>query len=170
MNTNLTQITKAYIGSSAFLVIAGEGAIWFLDRYHWVREPDYLLPVAAAIAIPAGYLGLQLMARGMRLSQPPAKRGPVYSQPSVFASAVGWVVGNGRGISHTWGLEDTAQPMTSIKLPKEPRRDEFRFFEKGMTSEITETMFYQFCVTAWRRQQQVYYGNLAANRIFSRLD
>lgn len=37
-----------------------------------------------------------------------------------------------------------------------------------MESQITEDALFAFCRVAWRRQQNVKFGDLAANKIFSR--
>lgn len=170
MQTNLTQIAKAYFGSAAFFAVAGEGFMFIADTYRLTARPDYLLPAVLSFSIPALPFGYYLAGRVAQLARPPQKAGPRYPQPTsnVFASGVAWVVGQLKPMpNQTWGLEDTSQSTRAIPY-REPSRTEFVFYEQGMRSQIIESRLYAFCKTAYRRQQHVLYGSLAANRVFSR--
>lgn len=177
MQTNLTQIAKAYFGSAAFFAIAGEGAMFIAETYRYTARPDYLLPAVVAFSLPALPFGYYLAGRVAQLARPPQKVGPRYPQAtsSVFASAATWIVASTGHFTgqikpmpnQTWGLQDTSQATRDIPY-KEPTRTEFVFYEPGMRSQIIESRLYAFCKTAYRRQQHVLYGGLAANRVFSR--
>lgn len=168
MQTNLGQIAKAYLGSAAFFTITGEGLMFIAHHRGWIDQPDYLLPVVGAFSIPALPFGIHLAARVIHLTRPP-QRGPRYfGPPAVLASLVPWLAPQPRAPHGTaWGLEDPTFASQKMKY-KEPSRTEFVFYGPGMASQITYSRLFSFCAAAWRRQQQVYYGNLASNKVFSR--
>lgn len=179
MKTDLGQIAKAYLGSAAFFTIATEGIGAFV-----ARQGGYSFdPVSAALlgfSVPALPFGWYLAGRVAHLTRPPQKMQPVQvaafarSIPlnhngktgNIFSNSVAWVVGQRSAPGQTWGFEDKPGRVIKYKEPKpEP---EFIFWEQGMESLITEVRLLNFCRLAWRRQQQVSFGDLASNQIFSR--
>lgn len=185
MRTDLGQIAKAYLGSAAFFTIATEGIGAFI-----ARQGGYSFdPVSAALlgfSVPALPFGWYLAGRVAYLSRPPQKMQPVqvaaYSRSiplthngrtgNIFSNSVAWVVGQtlrqaqDAAPGQTLGFED--KPGRVMKY-KEPKPEEpFIFWEQGMKSLITDVRLLNFCRIVWRRQQQVSFGDLASNRIFSR--
>lgn len=180
MKTDLTQITKAYIGSATFFTIFAEGVAAIARR-----QDSYLIdPITAAIvgfSVPALPFGWYLFNRVTHLTRPPSRSqaGPAIAYArsiplnangqtsNLFASTAAWVVGAVKSPGHTWGFENDEHGRTMRY--KEPKREaEFIFWEKGMDSLITEVRLRGFCQVAWRRQQSAGYGNLASNQVFSR--
>jgi hypothetical protein len=171
MQTNLWQISKAYLGSSLFFSIAGEGLVYLAERRQWIDQGDYISPIVIAFSLPAIRSGFQLAGRVARLTAPPPRPGPrsLYPPPNLLTSAAAWLFSQPvNPTGYRWGWEDKPGPEAKKIGYREPNRQEFVFSEEGMLGEITESRLHTFCQIAWRRQQQVYYGNLASNRIFSR--
>lgn len=180
MKTDLTQITKAYIGSATFFTIFTEG-IGVIARRNDAFSLDPITAAILGFSVPALPFGFYLFNRVTHLTRPPQRSmpGPVVAYArsiplsangqtsNLFASTAAWVVGSVKSPGHTWGFDNDGQART-IKY-KEPKAEpEFVFWEKGMDSLITEVRLRNFCQVAWRRQQMAGYGNLASNQIFSR--
>jgi hypothetical protein len=165
MKTNLPEITKAYLGSSAFFTIAGEGAMLAAAHYGVIPEADYLLPVLAGFGIPAVPFGFYLGARVAHLARLPERTRPLFdSRTSVFQILAAWVAPQPKAPPGGWIFDGSGRKM---KYKPDPPK-EFEFWEQGMESIITEGRLFDFCKIAWRRQQNVDYGSLGANKIFSR--
>lgn len=148
------------------------------STYRLIAHPDYLSPAILSFSIPALPFGFYLAGRVAQLTRPPQKAGirvwgsgsnqTLNPQPSTLFSTAAWLVGQIKPMpNQTWGLQDTNQPTRTIPY-REPSRTEFVFYEEGMRSQIIESRLYAFCKTAYRRQQHVLYGSLAANKVFSR--
>ncbi|MBE7474267.1 MAG: hypothetical protein HS114_34490 [Anaerolineales bacterium] len=168
MKTNLPEITKAYLGSATFFTIAGEGAMLAAVHYGILPEPDYLLPILAGFGIPAIPFGFYLGARVVYLARPPARARPAYPSggSSLFENLAVWIMPQPKAPPGGWIFG--GKPARVIKYKPEAKI-EFVFWEEGMVSMITEGRLLEFCRVTWRRQQQVRYGDLSANQIFSRL-
>lgn len=180
MKTDLGQIAKAYLGSAAFFTIATEGIGAFI-----ARQGSYSFdPISAALlgfSVPALPFGWYLAGRVAHLTRPPQKMQPVqvaafarsipYSQSgkpgNLFASSAAWVANLKPLPGQAWGIGD-GEATRTIKYKEQKPEPEFIFWENGMESLITEVRLLNFCRLAWRRQQQVSFGNLASNQIFSR--
>lgn len=180
MKTDLTQITKAYIGSATFFTIFTEG-VGAIARRQDIFSFDPITAALVGFSLPALPFGFYLFNRVAHLTRTPdrlqagpaaayARSIPLSSNGktgNLFASTAAWVVSPVKAIGHSWGFDDNGGGKT-IRY-KEPKAEpEFVFWEKGMDSLITEIRLRGFCQIAWRRQQSAGYGNLASNQIFSR--
>lgn len=169
MKTNLRHIATAYVGSATAFAIAGEGATWLGQHWHWLDRPSYLVAPVLALTLPAFAAGFHLAGRLVKLTEKPTHPAQYYQygRTATLASSAVWSIG-GKAPDHTWGAEHPEEASRTIRLGKAPDRFEFVFWEEGMQSQISESRLYDFLKIAWRRQQHVHFGNLRSNQILSR--
>lgn len=167
MKTNLPEIMKAYLGSAAFFTIAGEGAMALAYTYDLLRQPHILLPLAVGFGLPALPFGFYLAARVTYLSRPPERASATRPAYTSFSHSAAWVAPQPKAPPGLWFFDFFKGPTKTVTYRPEPRQ-EFIFWEAGMASMITEFRLFSFCRIAWRRQQQMEFGNLGSNQIFSR--
>jgi hypothetical protein len=168
VKTNLPEITKAYLGAATFFTIASEGLMLAASKYQLFHRPDYLLPVIVGFGLPALPFGFYLAARVAYLARPPGRVRPMYPNQggNFFSSLASFIAPQPKAPPGGFTFGD-GPPAKILKY--KPKADpEFIFWEQGMDSMITEIRLLGFCKIAWRRQQNVLYGKLNSNQVFSR--
>lgn len=172
-NTNLTQIIKTYLGSSALFAIFGEGSMLYLDNYQGIQG-DYFLPLLAAATLPALPPAIGLATRLGQLTEP--------SRPTRNYGSRRRIAVNGGTRELFMNAVDTVEsiffsPAASTRKVKYKPKPLREFLFDGIvlggsigTVDIPEGQLKEFCRKVFHRQVVALHGSgrIRANQIFSR--
>lgn len=151
--TNLVHVSQAWLGSGVLLTITG-----FIIHYAYMGH--LIWPLAVGFGLPSLAGGIGLAVRLGELTGASNSGRPATGRRGITFSSGG----------HTKEIMLSLVPWHINHLEQDPTPPKpFEFWESEMTAVIPDNQLLTFCRTAWRRQQQTRFGNLAANQVFSRL-